>query len=85
MTCMKRLSFLAMVVLSAISMAIPASAKKNDDDNKVHLFVENLPQYPGGISAMGDKPLWQGNGQHVSACVKHVNTTARMLSVFQTP
>lgn len=57
MTYQKRLSFLAMVVLSAISMAIPASAEKNDDDNKVHLFVENLPQYPGGISAMGDKPL----------------------------
>lgn len=29
------------------------SAEK-DDDNKVHLVVENLPQFPGGMSAMGD-------------------------------
>jgi TonB family protein len=29
------------------------SAEK-DDDNKVHLVVENLPQFPGGMPAMGD-------------------------------
>ena len=27
---------------------------EKDDDNKVHLVVENLPQFPGGMSAMGD-------------------------------
>ena len=53
-------------------MAIPVSAEKNDDDNKVHLFVENLPQYPGGISAMGDKPLW----------LKTDNTSAPVLNTL---
>ena len=53
-----------MTVFGTMVCRAEASAKTNvqneccsaekDDDNKVHLVVENLPQFPGGMPAMGD-------------------------------
>ena len=69
---------IAMTMFGTMVCRAEASAKTNvqneccsaekDDDNKVHLVVENLPQFPGGMPAMME--YMRTNVRYPKKCAK---------------